>query len=467
MWYLAIFSLLNAFIDVKKVQNVFRISVGGAPLGILEGLIAIGLILAMLTGGKERSKEPSDRVHPMYVLAMIMLLVGWLCGVLGALGSDAETRFKLVFMREFFGMPASIYIGYRLVGYLRDVKKFPYILVFAGVVTSIMLLVAFDRNAEQYELHNNMNVLRTVSFVTSYAGTACALLVFSILSGQKLFRTPVALGIAGFCFVGQLTPLHRSDWLALAAALAVVPLMTPKGTRLRAAFGMVGVSLALVGFLWGGLHTASLVTGRNFHEAFEKRIVSMLPGDQQSSSAPKAWATRVPAIMVELEMWSHSPLIGNGFAAEEASGRGDEVGGGFHHNSWTSTLCQTGIFGFVGCFLAVCGPIFVGAKMIRANTDKISTLIGACGVVCGTQQAVLGAATAGFNGYRTAMLIGMVCGVVLRVREIQLTRMRLAAEYEAGYGYDDQFAGATGGIDAAQGYDYPSAPEAGLGGYYS
>jgi hypothetical protein len=277
----------------------------------------------------------------------------------------------------------------------------------------------------------------------------------------------VALALAGFCFVGQLTPLHRSDWLGQAAALAVVPLIMPKGARFRSAFGMIFVSLALLLFLWGGLHLASVVTGRNFHDAFEKRIMSMLPSDSQTSSTPKAWDTRLPAIKVELEMWMHSPLIGNGFAAEEASGRGDEVGGGFHHNSWTSTLCQTGIIGFIGCFIAVCGPIFVGLRMIRAQTDRVCTLIGACGVVCGTQQAFLGAATAGFNGYRLAMLIGMVCGVVFRCREIQLTHMRLAAEYEAGYGYDDQFAAAGGGIDAPlEGYDYPPA-EPGLGSYYS
>jgi hypothetical protein len=358
-------------------------------------------------------------------------------------------------------MIASIYTGYRLVGYLRDAKKFPYILVFGGVAVSIMLLVAFDRNAEQYELHNNMNVLRTVSFVTSYAGTACALLVFTVLSGNKMFPTLIALLIAGFCFIGQLTPLHRSDWLGQAAALAVVPFIVPPGKRIRSLFGMFFVSISLVLFLWGALHAASLATGRNFHEAFEKRVMSMLPGDQQSASAPKAWATRVPAIMVETQMFLQSPLIGNGFAAEEATGRDAEVGMGFHHNSWTSTACQTGIFGLIGVFLAVCGPAIIGYKMIRAQTDKVSTLIGAAGVVCGVQQAFLGAATAGFNGYRVAMLIGMVAGVVWRVREIQLTQMRLAAEYEAGYGdayaaeHGDQF-GATAAIE---GYEYlPAEP---------
>jgi len=457
MWFLGIYTLLNAAIDVKKVQNVFRVSVAGVPLGILEAMVALGIIIALFQGGAQRRKEPTDRTHPMYVVCMITLMIGFIFGAFGTINSDAPPRFKMVFMREFFGMPASIFIGYRMVGYLRHARRLGYILAFAGVIVSIMVMVAFDRGAEEYELHNNMNALRTVSFITSYAGTACALLVFSVLSGQRLFRPGVALLIAGFCFIGQLTPLHRSDWLGQATALAVVPFIVPPGRRIRSLFGMFGVSIALVLFLWGALHAASLATGRNFHEAFEKRVMSMLPGDSQSSTAPKAWATRVPAIIVETQMFLQSPLFGNGFAAEEATGRGAEVGEGFHHNSWTSTACQTGLPGLTGVFLAVfAGPVIIGYKLIRANTDRASTIIGAAGVVCGVQQTFLGAATAGFNGYRAAMLIGTICGVVLRVREIQLTHMRMAAEYEAGYGqafsedYGDQFAGTA----AAEGYEY-------------
>src|SRR5678816_4146548 len=104
MWYLAIYTLANALCDVKRIQNVFRISIGGAPIGILEGLVALGVFIAIINGGSLRRREPTDRTHPMYLLCMITLLIGFLCGAFGMINSDAPARFKMVFMREYFGM---------------------------------------------------------------------------------------------------------------------------------------------------------------------------------------------------------------------------------------------------------------------------------------------------------------------------------------------------------------------------
>jgi hypothetical protein len=56
-------------------------------------------------------------------------------------------------------------------------------------------------------------------------------------------------------------------------------------------------------------------------------------------------------------------------------------------------------------------------------------LVGALGIVAGVQQGTLGMATASFNGYRWAMMIGMISGVCFKVRDMQLTAARLAAEY--------------------------------------
>jgi hypothetical protein len=406
---------------------------------------------------------------------MVLIWIGFLFGVLGALMHDAGTRWKLIFMREYLGMPAAIWIGYRLIGSLHDARKFPYMMVVAGIITATMLMVAFNQGAEEYELHKNMNALRTISFVSSYAGVGCAVLVFSVQSGARLFRTWVALAIAGYCFCGQLAPLHRADWAGIAAALAVLPLCAPPGARLKNAFhlGVVTISLALS--LWIGLHLASVVTGRNFHKTFEDRVLSMLPGETYKKSDVKAWATRIPAIQLELQMWSQNPIMGRGFAYEESTGRNAEVGAGFHHNAWVSTLTQTGVFGFAGVGMAVLCPFFVGLRMIRANTDRVSTLIGGLGVMVSAQQATIGMAAPGFGGYRMAMLMGLVTGVVFRVREIQLTRMRVAAEYEAGraygeYGYDEN---GYGGLPEFAGHDIgeygqpQGQPHPNLGGYYS
>jgi hypothetical protein len=194
------------------------------------------------------------------------------------------------------------------------------------------------------------------------------------------------------------------------------------------------------------MYVVSSVTGKNFNKLLSDRFATMLPGAQDDPRQAKAWDTRVPAIKKELEMWITNPIFGKGFAAEESLGEEGaiEVGFGFHHNAYTSTLVQTGIFGFAGVVMAVWCPAIIGYKLVRDRWDRTTVIIGSLGVIGGVQQAVLGMATASFNGYREAMLIGLICGVVFRVREIQLTEMRLAREagvedehFEAPF--DDQY----------------------------
>jgi hypothetical protein len=298
-------------------------------------------------------------------------------------------------------------------------------------------MAAFGRGAERYEINRNTNALRTVNFITNYAGVACGLMIYSVLAGLKILRAPIALAVAGFCFIGQLAPLHRSDWLSQAVAILALPLCLPAGQRIRQSLRLVLVSGALVLSLWAGLYVASAVTQRNFHKTFEDRLISMLPGERLKSSDQKAWDTRLPGIIAELEIWGTSPLFGRGFGIQESGGKSAEVGYGFHHNAYTSTLAQTGLIGFIGVLTAVWGPVFVGMKLIKhGKGNRAAMLIGATGIVAGVQQSVLGMATASFNGYRMAMMIGMIGGVCYKVRDMQLTAARLQAEY--GYDPNDQ-----------------------------
>ena len=150
--------------------------------------------------------------------------------------------------------------------------------------------------------------------------------------------------------------------------------------------------------------------------------MSMLPGERLKASDQKAWDTRCPASWRSLRSGAPAPLFGRGFAIQEAGGKSAEVGYGFHHNAYTSTLAQTGSIGFVGVLTAVWGPVFVGMKLIKhGKGNRAAMLIGATGIVAGVQQSVLGMATASFNGYRMAMMIGMVAGICYKVRDMQLT----------------------------------------------
>jgi hypothetical protein len=195
---------------------------------------------------------------------------------------------------------------------------------------------------------------------------------------------------------------------------------------------VIAASIALGVSLYIGLHIASAATGKNFYTTFEKRLVSLLPGEKTKASDQKAWVTRLPAIRAELQMWMQNPLIGQ-FAVEESTGWGGaaEVGFGFHHNAYTSTLAQTGLIGFAGLMMAVYCPIILGFKLVRMKWDRTSTLIGGLGFSCGVIQAVLGMATASFHGYRVAMLIVLVSGIVFRVTDLVRTEQRLAMEAAA------------------------------------
>ena len=436
VFFIFIYTILNAIVSSAGFQNKYRISFGGGvEVGIMEALLLMGLIVGTFWGGSgnRADRDPVDRTHPALVLCLVFLGFGFLCGVFGMFMHDASLRFKLVFTREFFGMPAAVYTGYRLVPSLRAGAKIPYAFVIGGIGTSIFLLAAFVSGSERYALRGDTNALRTVQFITNYAGVGTALLLYSVLSGYRLFPTVVTLALAGFCFVGQLAPLHRSDWVAQMAAISAIPLGLRPGERFKQAIRLVLAAIALTISLWIGLHLASALTGRNFHRTFEQRVLSMLPGERLRASDQKAWDTRLPAMQYELQMWLTSPVIGHGFAAQEAIAGSSEAGGdvtwGFHHNAYTSTLAQVGIIGFAGVVMAVWSPIFIGIKLVRNATDRGSVLMGGLGIVCGCQQAVLGMATASFNGYRMAMMIGLISGMCFKMRDMQLTAQRLHAEY--------------------------------------
>ncbi|CAN5715332.1 hypothetical protein BH09PLA1_BH09PLA1_34760 [soil metagenome] len=434
--FLFIYTILNAIVSSAGFQNIYRIGVAGVEVGVMEGLLTLGLIFAAIWGGSSNPRhDPVDRAHPVYAICLSCLFFGLLCGIFGMFFHDADLRSKLVFTREYFGMPAAVFTGYRLLPSLRAAAKVPYAFVLGGIGTAIFLMAAFARGSERYALHGDTNALRTVQFITNYAGVACALLLYSVFSGVKLFPTVLALAMAGFCFVGQLAPLHRSDWVAQVAAIAAIPIGLRPGERLRQSFRLILVGGALVISLYAGLHVASAVTGRNFHKTFDDRVASLMPGERVRTSDQKAWDTRLPAIQLELQMWLTNPLMGKGFGAQEASGLASDVGGGFHHNAYTSTLAQVGLFGFIGVVLAVWSPVFVGMKLVRSGTDRGSVLLGGLGIVTGVQQGVLGMATASFNGYRMAMMIGLISGMCFKARDIQLTAARRNAEFGLAPGY--------------------------------
>jgi hypothetical protein len=126
--------------------------------------------------------------------------------------------------------------------------------------------------------------------------------------------------------------------------------------------------------------------------------------------------------------------------------------GGFGHNTWTFTLFQTGPLGLAAMSLVVFGMWVIGRRMIRdAQGDQLFTLIGALGSCAAVFFLFHGLTTASFNAPRPAIFLGLIFGVVVRTRQMQVQTLHdLALQQhlieqqqleEQGYAYDDQYVG--------------------------
>jgi hypothetical protein len=70
----------------------------------------------------------------------------------------------------------------------------------------------------------------------------------------------------------------------------------------------------------------------------------------------------------------------------------------------------------------------VGKRMITDRFDKTSMVVGALGATTGVYYIIYGASTMSFNVLRPAIPLGIICGVVLRTRVMQLALMQSQQE---------------------------------------
>jgi hypothetical protein len=202
------------------------------------------------------------------------------------------------------------------------------------------------------------------------------------------------------------------------------------------AAALIGPPVA-IGFLWVGLVGASALTGQDFTKKMTDRIYSMLPGETPGVKQRKAWDTRLKSTFKELEWWAGSPLYGRGFGIHDAKAptltRAELEG--LRHNTWVSTLAETGLIGFTAAALVFGGTFVVGRRLVRDATDRGALLVGALAVIAATMLGSLGLMTMSFNLVRGAIPIGIICGIALRARAMQLAAQRLQQQQAYGYGY--------------------------------
>jgi hypothetical protein len=464
MWLLVIISLVNAAVGSRSFLFEYRLQLAGMPINILDFLLILGFAIAIFKGNSEKRMlaTPHPLLRPMLIVFAIALLAGVIVGVRN-LSFGLSLKRLATYIRDFAVLPMGVVVGYQLVPRLKSAYFYRYVVIVSGLLTAIVVLVFFKGKGEEFGVGSNLETLRTIDYVTPYAGIACAFVLFTILSGPRVMPTIVSVVIVGICLVGNFATLSRSDWLSTSASILSVFVLLPKGQRSSKLIRGLVLAPVLLGFLWLGVFATSKITGYDFSEKMATRIRSMLPGDQEGVKV-KAWDSRWPAAVRELKLLTTSPLWGHGIGVQYTLLTEEDPGvsAGFRHNSWTCILAETGLIGFAAAVMLVGGCIVVGRRMVRDRLEPASILIGALGMVTGVQYLFLGAATNGFVNQRCGLLLALTCGIVLRTRAMQLA---LAHEY-AGYlthdAHDGPLVDADGvPVAAAAAGGYPHAAAAG------
>ena len=423
MLLLLLLTFANACLKTVWINSVYlRFNVGTFPVNINDVLMAVGLLISLIPKGQ--SYFETEKPHPGLSWAIVLFLLAVASGGIGAMQNGATARQVSTTARNLFEVPVLIYLGYRLLPRPSSAVFYCYLVALAGICTSVLISTNFGGQIEDLQGGRDITTVRIVDFVSNYAGLASALIIFSLGSGAKpLFRPWVAVPLAAVCYIGQFATLARSDWLAMTAGVAAAIVIMPKYQwSSKLTFAVVVVPIMAV-FLYLGMVGAAALSGKDVVGKMRDRVLTLLPGDHDGVPK-KAWDTRLIGATQELTLWSQSPIIGRGFGIQDTQG---ENHGGFRHNTWTSTLAETGLFGFAAFSFLCIGQIVIGRRMVRDRLDRGSVLIGGLGVITGVHFIIHGYCTMSFNQVRWAIPLALTFGIVIRCRAMQLA---MAAEYQ-------------------------------------
>jgi hypothetical protein len=426
MWFLTIINIFNGFANNHTLVLTSRFRLGEFPISIIDIFLFVGLLLVLLRmhGG---SRFATDKTPASLSVELVLLGIACVFGVVGALVNRTEARDLLVEFRHLVAMPISILIGYHFLLTPKSAPRLVYVMVFSGVACAVAQLWHFANTASNIGAYETLNNLRTVEYVSCYAGVAAAIILYSMLSGVRLFPLFIGLPLLVVCLVGAAAPLSRSDWISTACVVVAMYFIMPARRRgMRILVGLISLPALLLSVLLV-MKIISATSDRNIEAAVISRFEALFPSAEARND--RAWDSRLPSATKELQLWSESPITGRGFAIQAAVERALGHNEGFHHIVWTAELAETGIVGFIAMLLVVLIPIRVGARLVKDKFDRGSVLIGAAGVAMGVYNLLLATTTMSINTSRGAIPIGIMCGAVLRCRAMQQTNRRIWEGY--------------------------------------
>jgi hypothetical protein len=456
MWMLVFMTFVNAVLHQQGVQNVYRLEMGIIQLGIAEFTMGIAFLYALLRGGSLRAQTPSLRTHPVLVWILLPFAAGGLFGIAGGLLNGNEMKFVLTSAREWFAFPVCIICGYRLLATPRDAWRMVQVMLIGGVLTATALFYSFGAKTEVTQLSGSINQMRGIitHYNSEYAAVAAIVLVFVVLVRFPLWKTSVAIAVGLYCYIGYAAALSRLGFLILFFGTAASYALLPHGERLRK-FARSIVFVPILFFAcWGALWVGDQIIGRDFAGKVTKHIESLLPGEREGSNDERAWDSRLDGITAELGIWIKNPLMGQGFGAGETAFLTGRTRGNasIKHNSWTATLAEMGLFGFTGLAVMIGSMLLMGYRMVHDRTDRVSVLVGALGFLGGFVFLLRCSGTMGLTS-RSAMGFGVICGILIRTREMQETAVAFAPQGA----YDEPHVDAHSGLLVPE-YGYDMSP---------
>jgi hypothetical protein len=438
MWIIAILFILNAIIRNDETLE-HRIMVAGLPINIFDGLILLGLVMALLPISRSDRSVP-EKLHPLVPWTLGVFTLAALAGSIGAMLADNYLYQFISTLRNMLCIPAGIMLGYRFIPTLRTAKWATYVCLISSIISAILVLFFVRHTTTTLKYDQTFDMLRSIELGGDIGISALGFALFALSAEYRVLPKWVMLLILSVSVCGWFLLPHRSYWLAGAATAIYAMFFLSSYRPSRKIIWGVGSAFIIVVILTLTVGLISRTSGRDFGSWIQNRFLSLLPGDEGDKG--KAWVTRMPGIKRELDLWIHSPLFGQGFGIQTTDSlRTGTDFSAYRHNTWTSALAETGLIGLVAALMVTLGSVVVGRRMVRDEQDWGSVLMGAYCSIVGFTYFVVAFMTMSFNTQRQGMIVGLIFGMCMRARALQLAQRDpnavAAAAYQSG-GYPPQ-----------------------------
>jgi hypothetical protein len=420
----ALLMLVNYAADKEKFLFAYRFSVAGMPVNVLDVLMGVACLFAPFAIRKARI--PGEQTHRGLKWTLAMTTAGCLVGFGGGAAAGVEVRYVIDMTRNVAALALSVFIGYYAVSNLRQARWAALVVIVSSAASAFFVLLFLRESAEALSWSGtSFHMLRNTTKGGDLGVVGAAFATFALVSGIAFFPRPVLFGLLLLCMGGAFALPHRSSWLAAGGAILFAGLVLPRlpfGKRVARGAVYLGV---IGGILLSGVLLYSRLTGRNFGEYVMIRLQSMNPLAEATTKDNRAWDTRLPGAIVEIRLWLQSPLIGNGFGFQNfMTAKGEHFGVGYRHNVWTASLAEGGVPLFLGYLLPCVLCVVVGKRLVNDRMDRATVMVGVIGATQGVYSLLMATATMSINTQRQAIALGMITGLVLRVRDMQLATLR-------------------------------------------